>query len=144
MLTAIIREAECIGCSRCIPACPVDAILGTNKFLHTVLLDECIGCRLCVPVCPVDCIEMAPLADHLPEDTPINKPQRAKKAKLRHQQQLQRHQKQAQAQLPHYASPADELTDIQHTIAVATQKIEKQATQDTDHDFQAYDEKKYL
>jgi electron transport complex protein RnfB len=58
---AYIREAECIGCTKCIQACPVDAILGAAKLMHTVLIDECTGCDLCVAPCPVDCIEMHPL-----------------------------------------------------------------------------------
>lgn len=57
---AIIREADCIGCTICIQACPVDAILGSGKMMHTVIQDECTGCELCVPVCPVDCIDMLP------------------------------------------------------------------------------------
>ncbi|MDB6051678.1 MAG: Electron transport complex protein [Pseudomonas sp.] len=55
---AFIREAECIGCTKCIQACPVDAILGAAKLMHTVIIDECTGCDLCVAPCPVDCIEM--------------------------------------------------------------------------------------
>ncbi|KMY00468.1 (4Fe-4S)-binding protein [Pseudomonas syringae KCTC 12500] len=58
---AFIREAECIGCTKCIQACPVDAILGAAKLMHTVIIDECTGCDLCVAPCPVDCIEMHPL-----------------------------------------------------------------------------------
>ncbi len=61
MLLAIIREAECIGCAKCIEACPVDAILGSNKQMHTVIADECIGCKLCLPPCPVDCIDLIAL-----------------------------------------------------------------------------------
>ena len=63
---AYIREAECIGCTKCIQACPVDAILGAAKLMHTVIIDECTGCDLCVAPCPVDCIEMRPLADVVP------------------------------------------------------------------------------
>jgi electron transport complex protein RnfB len=59
---ARIREAECIGCTKCIQACPVDAILGAAKQMHTVLIDECTGCDLCVAPCPVDCIDLIPLA----------------------------------------------------------------------------------
>jgi electron transport complex protein RnfB len=55
---AFIREAECIGCTKCIQACPVDAIMGTGKWMHTVMKDECTGCELCIAPCPVDCIEM--------------------------------------------------------------------------------------
>ncbi len=55
---AVIRESECIGCTKCIQACPVDAIIGSAKHMHTVLPDECTGCGLCVEPCPVDCIDM--------------------------------------------------------------------------------------
>lgn len=55
---AVIREAECIGCTKCIQACPVDAILGSAKHMHTVITDECTGCELCIAPCPVDCIEL--------------------------------------------------------------------------------------
>jgi electron transport complex protein RnfB len=58
---AFIREAECIGCTKCIQACPVDAILGAAKHMHTVIADECTGCDLCVEPCPVDCIDMIPV-----------------------------------------------------------------------------------
>ena len=57
---AFIREDECIGCTKCIQACPVDAILGAAKQMHTVLTSECTGCDLCVEPCPVDCIDMIP------------------------------------------------------------------------------------
>jgi electron transport complex protein RnfB len=58
---AYIREDECIGCTKCIQACPVDAILGAAKQMHTVIVDECTGCDLCVDPCPVDCIDMLPV-----------------------------------------------------------------------------------
>lgn len=58
---AIIIEEWCIGCTKCIQACPVDAILGAAKQMHVVIEKECTGCELCVPVCPVDCINMEPL-----------------------------------------------------------------------------------
>lgn len=59
-LVAVIDEQHCIGCTLCIQACPVDAIIGANKLMHTVVADLCTGCDLCVPPCPVDCISMAP------------------------------------------------------------------------------------
>ncbi len=59
---AFIREDECIGCTKCIQACPVDAIVGASKVMHTVIVDECTGCDLCVEPCPVDCIDMVPVA----------------------------------------------------------------------------------
>lgn len=57
---AFINEAACIGCTLCIQACPVDAILGASKQMHTVIAKECTGCELCLPPCPVDCISMQP------------------------------------------------------------------------------------
>ena len=62
---ALIDEARCIGCTLCIQACPVDAIVGAAKLMHTVVTELCSGCDLCVAPCPVDCIEMVPasLAD---------------------------------------------------------------------------------
>ncbi len=59
---AVIRAGECIGCTKCIDACPVDAILGTGKMMHTILTDLCTGCELCLPPCPVDCIDLMPVA----------------------------------------------------------------------------------
>jgi electron transport complex protein RnfB len=66
---AVIDEAHCIGCTLCIQACPVDAIVGATKRMHTVLADTCTGCDLCVPPCPVDCIAMVPAGrDWTPAD----------------------------------------------------------------------------
>lgn len=62
---AFIREDECIGCTKCIQACPMDAILGAAKHMHTVIADECTGCDLCVEPCPVDCIDMVPVQTNL-------------------------------------------------------------------------------
>ena len=62
MTVAVIDEAWCIGCTLCIKACPTDAILGSNKVMHTVIESVCTGCDLCLPVCPVDCIEMVPIS----------------------------------------------------------------------------------
>ncbi|MBQ4891073.1 electron transport complex subunit RsxB [Shewanella sp. MMG014] len=62
---AFIREDECIGCTKCIQACPVDAILGAGKLMHTVIAKDCTGCDLCVEPCPVDCIDMIPVEQNL-------------------------------------------------------------------------------
>jgi electron transport complex protein RnfB len=59
-LIAVIREAECIGCTKCIQACPVDAIAGASKAMHTIISQECTGCELCIAPCPVDCIDLLP------------------------------------------------------------------------------------
>ena len=55
---AVIIEADCIGCTKCIQACPVDAIVGAAQYMHTVIEPLCTGCELCLPACPVDCIEL--------------------------------------------------------------------------------------
>lgn len=76
---AVIDEAVCIGCTRCIQACPVDAILGATKHMHTVIAAECTGCELCIPPCPVDCIRMDPA----PFDTPDTQRAHANRARER-------------------------------------------------------------
>jgi len=60
---AVVIEADCIGCTKCIQACPVDAIIGASKRMHVVIEPLCTGCALCVPACPVDCIAMLPTGD---------------------------------------------------------------------------------
>ena len=60
---AFIDEPNCIGCALCLKVCPTDAIVGANKFLHTVIAGDCTGCEKCVPVCPTDCISMQPRRD---------------------------------------------------------------------------------
>lgn len=84
-LLAVIREAECIGCTKCIKVCPVDAIIGAAKSMHTVIADECTGCELCIPACPVDCIDLI-------ETTvgPANNPQKASVARVRFNSRNQR------------------------------------------------------
>ena len=56
----LVVEEDCIGCTKCIQACPVDAIIGGSKYMHTVIEPLCTGCELCVPACPVDCIVLQP------------------------------------------------------------------------------------
>ena len=60
---AVIDEPNCIGCALCLKVCPTDAILGANKFLHTVIAADCTGCEKCLPVCPTDCITLQPRGD---------------------------------------------------------------------------------
>jgi len=67
-LLARIVEHDCIGCTKCVQACPVDAIIGAPKLMHTVVADDCTGCELCVAACPVDCIELVPMPAEQAED----------------------------------------------------------------------------
>jgi electron transport complex protein RnfB len=73
LLVAWIDEARCIGCARCLAPCPVDAIVGAQKYLHTVIADHCTGCELCLPPCPVDCIEMRPAGESAVNDPALNR-----------------------------------------------------------------------
>jgi electron transport complex protein RnfB len=61
---AVIDEETCIGCAKCLKPCPTDAIIGANKFMHTVIASLCTGCELCIPPCPVDCITMVESAEY--------------------------------------------------------------------------------
>lgn len=87
---ARVIEADCIGCTKCIQACPVDAIVGAMNLVHTVITDECNGCELCVPVCPVDCIVM--------DDAPAAPPAflRADGFRARYQAHITRAERQVQ------------------------------------------------
>ena len=69
-LVAVIDEDRCIGCIKCLPPCPVDAIVGARRQTHTVIADVCTGCELCVAPCPVDCITMVPRASESRDPTP--------------------------------------------------------------------------
>jgi len=89
-LLAVIDEASCIGCTKCLPPCPVDAIVGASKLMHTVLSDRCTGCELCVAPCPVDCIRM------MPAPTQDWTALQAHEARQRYQAKQRRMQRQAQ------------------------------------------------
>lgn len=84
---AVIDEAACIGCTLCIEACPVDAIVGAARLMHTVIASECIGCKLCLPPCPVDCIVMARTGQPLTQD---ERRERAAHTRMRHASRIAR------------------------------------------------------
>ena len=98
---AVIDEASCIGCTLCLPACPVDCILGGPKAMHTVMAALCTGCELCVPACPVDCISLIDVTGELTGWTAWSQPQ-ADEAQTRygfHQFRLQRQRDERNARL---------------------------------------------
>ena len=89
LLVAVIDEERCIGCAKCLPPCPVDAIVGARKQMHTVIAALCTGCELCVAPCPVDCIAMVPADDIAP--TPSDNRERFASHNARTQRTAQRH-----------------------------------------------------
>jgi Na+-translocating ferredoxin:NAD+ oxidoreductase subunit B len=88
---ALIDSQACIGCARCLPACPVDAILGAPHFLHTVLAGDCNGCELCLAACPVDCIVLQPRPAH--QSSPSAAANRARFERQRARAETQRHER---------------------------------------------------
>ncbi|MBX3709801.1 MAG: RnfABCDGE type electron transport complex subunit B [Gammaproteobacteria bacterium] len=120
-MLATIREAECIGCTKCIQACPVDAILGSAKQMHTVIISECTGCELCVPPCPVDCIDIAALSD---KETEAIKKEKANHARDRFHAKQHRltQEKLMQDTSPHHPSLLKKQRYIQAAIMRAKAK----------------------
>ncbi|TXI45259.1 RnfABCDGE type electron transport complex subunit B [Methylophilus sp.] len=111
---AVIDEATCIGCTLCISACPVDAILGAAKFMHTVISQECTGCELCLPPCPVDCISMHTVTGR---ELAMNT-EEATLARRRHEQRNQRQALEKHHKAQTYHKPATAHTD--HAAAETT------------------------
>ncbi|MQG91704.1 RnfABCDGE type electron transport complex subunit B [Pseudomonas sp. MN1F] len=133
---AYIREAECIGCTKCIQACPVDAIVGAAKLMHTVVASECTGCDLCLAPCPVDCIDMQPLPPtvvpivsglaHSPEQLQARH-QRRDHARQRHEQRNARLQRDiARKEAQRLARTADATKGAADPIKAALERIKAQ------------------
>ena len=87
-MKAVIREDECIGCTKCINACPVDAIIGSGKLMHSILTDLCTGCELCIPPCPVDCIDL--IEDPAPLPSAVQQVQEQDDLRRRYYAHIQR------------------------------------------------------
>lgn len=126
-IRAVIREDECIGCTKCIAACPVDAIVGSGKLMHTVLTDWCTGCELCLPPCPVDCIDLVdwplvPTAAQQQEEQDLLR-QRYQTRNQREQQRALQQQQQRNARPILAVQPHISMTTQPHTSASTPQSM---------------------
>ena len=120
---AVIDEPHCIGCTLCVQACPVDAIVGASRLMHTILPDWCTGCELCIPPCPVDCIVMVPVQpprEWLPGDAEAARTRyEARQARLAIQPASLRQPEDPQARPAVPDLPAAPPTDKQATVMAA-------------------------
>jgi electron transport complex protein RnfB len=126
---AVIDEAVCIGCTLCIAACPVDAIVGARRLMHTVIAAECTGCALCLPPCPVDCITVIPTG--APRDHAV---QRAASVRLRkrftaHQRRLAAHDPERRGGKATAAADGEarKRTTLARALARASARLDKSA-----------------
>jgi len=109
---AVIREAECIGCTKCIQACPVDAIFGAAKLMHSVIATECTGCDLCVEPCPMDCIDLIALPeaeqpDAMPAERRLEQSDHYRKRHETQTSRMQRLEQEAQQRHKENKAPLD-------------------------------------
>ena len=118
-LVAVIRESECIGCTKCIQACPVDAIIGASKQMHTIIADACTGCELCVEPCPVDCIDLIPA-----EKSAIAFKEKSRQRFLDRNQRI--NQQQQQQQISHHAKKSSSRDNMIQEILARNQNKKSQ------------------
>ena len=126
---ALIDESRCIGCALCIKACPVDAIVGAAKLMHTVIATDCTGCELCVPPCPVDCIVMTP-ATPSDEDARRSAAQAAKKHFEARAARLAQQRAIAEASAAQKAAAARKQAAVQRAIERARSRIAQKQNAD--------------
>ena len=119
---ARIEEAACIGCTLCLDACPVDAIVGARKLMHTVIAAECTGCALCLPPCPVDCIVMTPTGAPRDRATQRLTAPQLQKRYVAHQQRLEQRERLRRSQTVHSAAVRKKAT-IARAMARAQQRL---------------------
>ena len=112
----VIREDECIGCTKCIQACPVDAIVGAAKLMHTVITKDCNGCELCIPPCPVDCIDIIALKEKTEAEEAFDRERNRVRYHARNER-LKRLEHEAQEK--HSSAKANRMNMIQEALARA-------------------------
>ncbi|QRN02483.1 RnfABCDGE type electron transport complex subunit B [Legionella sp. MW5194] len=121
---ARIREAECIGCTKCIQVCPVDAILGSAKRMHAVITHECTGCGLCVDPCPVDCIDLQPLEKPQYDRQLARQRHRARQTRLLREEHEKQQQYRQKSRLALKESNQQDLKAKQDYILQALARVE--------------------
>ncbi|ASQ47377.1 RnfABCDGE type electron transport complex subunit B [Legionella clemsonensis] len=118
---ALIRETECIGCTKCIQACPVDAIVGSGKLMHSIISHECTGCGLCIEPCPVDCIELVSVAESTYDKKRARERFNARQARLLREEQEKQQTYRQKRQLA--KKTEDNLQDIKAKQAYILQAL---------------------
>ncbi|KTC98610.1 RnfABCDGE type electron transport complex subunit B [Legionella erythra] len=121
---ARIREPECIGCTKCIQACPVDAIMGSAKRMHAIITHECTGCGLCVEPCPVDCIELHPLEEAQYDRQLARQRHRARQTRLLREEHEKQQQYRQKSRLALLESNQENLKAKQDYILQALARVE--------------------
>ncbi len=123
---AKIVESECIGCTKCITACPVDAIVGSGKRMHTILINDCTGCELCLAPCPVDCIVMESVDIPEPDTRFINFPQHTSSVFRRaRQRRVSRTNRPTMSERHNKKQSIHKKADIQNEILAAVERSKK-------------------
>ena len=134
-----IDEPRCIGCTLCIQACPVDAIAGATKLMHTVIESECTGCELCLPACPVDCIDVLPAPAAAEDDGPwseysLEETGRARRRARARVERLARRQQEQRLEVLHRKARGRSRIKKEIAAAVSRVRAHRRRAQHADHE----------